>query len=151
MLAFLKLDVPRRRMLASSLTHSHQKANTREPTAVDISAASAEISAAKGSVRCQRFANNVDSYWNSSCNTDTVRSRPSIPDSQLIILCRWCIAGGDFIPMSAYKDGRFVCTWCAHTVRPGVSQYRCKCRVCGQFREVVESGDLAGNIPNCLS
>ena len=70
-LAFLKLDVPRRRMLASSLTHSHQKANTREPTAVDISAASAEISAAKGSVRSQRFANNVDSYWNSSCNTDS--------------------------------------------------------------------------------
>jgi hypothetical protein len=50
-LAFLKLDVPRRRMLASSLTHSHQKANIREPTAVDISAASAEISAAKGSVQ----------------------------------------------------------------------------------------------------
>ena len=56
--------------------------------------------------------------------------RSNAPDSQLIILCYWCSASADFLPMSAYIDGRFVCTACAHTVRPGVPQYRCKCRAC---------------------
>src|SRR5215470_1242530 len=48
----------------------------------------------------------------------TVQCRGNLPDSQLILLCRWCIAGADFVPMCAYKDGRFVCIYCAHTVRP---------------------------------
>jgi Zn finger protein HypA/HybF involved in hydrogenase expression len=33
-------------------------------------------------------------------------------------------------PMIAYKDGRFVCRDCAHTVRPGVPEYKCTCRPC---------------------
>lgn len=40
------------------------------------------------------------------------------------------MAGIDFRPMIAHKDGRFVCRDCAHTVRPGVPDYRCTCRPC---------------------
>jgi hypothetical protein len=35
----------------------------------------------------------------------------------------YCMAGLDFRPMIAHKDGRFVCRDCAHTVRPGVPDY----------------------------
>jgi len=42
----------------------------------------------------------------------------------------YCMAGIDFRPMIAYKDGRFVCRDCAHTVRPGEPEYGCTCRPC---------------------
>lgn len=51
-------------------------------------------------------------------------------DTMLTIRCPYCIAGIDFRPMIAHKDGRFVCRDCAHTVRPGVPYYRCTCRPC---------------------
>jgi hypothetical protein len=37
-------------------------------------------------------------------------------DTILTIRCRYCMAGIDFRPMIAHKDGRFVCRDCAHTV-----------------------------------
>ena len=46
-------------------------------------------------------------------------------DTILTIRCPYCMAGIDFRPMIAHKDGRFVCRDCAHTVRPGVPDYRC--------------------------
>jgi hypothetical protein len=39
-------------------------------------------------------------------------------DTTLTIRCPYCMAGIDFRPMIAHKDGRFVCRDCAHTVRP---------------------------------
>ena len=51
-------------------------------------------------------------------------------DATLVIRCPYCLAGVEFRPMIAYKDGRFVCRDCAHTVRPGVPEYRCTCRPC---------------------
>jgi hypothetical protein len=51
-------------------------------------------------------------------------------DTILTIRCHYCMAGIDFRPMIAYKDGRFVCRDCAHTVRPGVPEYKCTCRPC---------------------
>ena len=51
-------------------------------------------------------------------------------DTTLTIRCPYCMAGIDFRPMISYKDGRFVCRDCAHTVRPGVPEYRCTCRPC---------------------
>ena len=51
-------------------------------------------------------------------------------DTTLIIRCPHCMVGIDFRPMIAHKDGRFVCRDCAHTVRPGVPEYRCTCRKC---------------------
>ena len=51
-------------------------------------------------------------------------------DETLIIRCSHCIAGIDFTPMIAHKDGRFVCRDCAHTVRPGIPEYRCTCSSC---------------------
>jgi hypothetical protein len=42
--------------------------------------------------------------------------------------------------MIAYKDGRFVCRDCAHTVRPGVAEYRCTCRPCLGWRETTPGG-----------
>ena len=51
-------------------------------------------------------------------------------DATLTIRCPYCMAGIEFKPMVSYKDGRFVCEQCAHTVRPGVPEYRCTCRNC---------------------
>jgi hypothetical protein len=59
-----------------------------------------------------------------------VQERPLPTDTILTIRCPHCMAGTDFRPMIAYKDGRFVCRHCAHTVRPGVPEYRCTCRPC---------------------
>jgi len=33
------------------------------------------------------------------------------------VRCLHCVIAGDYAPMVAFKDGRFVCIWCAHTVR----------------------------------
>lgn len=51
-------------------------------------------------------------------------------DTELVIRCPHCLLGVEFRPMIAYEDGRFVCRDCAHTVRPGVPEYRCTCRPC---------------------
>jgi hypothetical protein len=51
-------------------------------------------------------------------------------DTLMVVRCLHCLTGIEFIPMIAYKDGRFVCRNCAHTVRPGVPEYRCTCRAC---------------------
>src|ERR1017187_331831 len=58
------------------------------------------------------------------------RPMPTLTDTTLTIRCPHCIVGIEFRPMIAYKDGRFVCRDCAHTVRPGVPEYRCPCRRC---------------------
>ena len=57
-------------------------------------------------------------------------SMPTTTDTTLVILCPYCLLGIEHRPMIAYKDGRFVCRDCAHTVRPGVVEYRCSCRPC---------------------
>ena len=51
-------------------------------------------------------------------------------DTVLVMRCPYYILGIEFRPMIAYKDGRFVCRDCAHTVRPGDPNYRCTCRRC---------------------
>jgi len=51
-------------------------------------------------------------------------------DTILTLRCPHCMAGIDFRPMIAHKDGRFVCRDCAHTMRPGVPEYECTCRPC---------------------
>ncbi len=58
------------------------------------------------------------------------QEQPLQTDTILIIRCPHCMVGIDFRPLIAYKDGRFVCRDCAHTVRPGVPEYRCTCRKC---------------------
>ena len=55
---------------------------------------------------------------------------PTLTDTTLTIRCPHCTVGIEFRPMIAHKDGRFVCRDCAHTVRPGVPEYRCSCRHC---------------------
>jgi len=60
-----------------------------------------------------------------------IESTPT--DSTLVIRCPYCFVGIEFRPMIAYKDGRFVCRDCAHTVRPGVPEYKCTCRLCLSF------------------
>jgi hypothetical protein len=54
----------------------------------------------------------------------------NLTDTILVIGCPHCIVGMEFRAMIAYKDGRFVCRDCAHTVRPGVPRYKCVCRPC---------------------
>jgi len=61
-------------------------------------------------------------------------------DTVLVIRCPYCLAGVEFRPMIAHKDGRFVCRDCAHTVRPGVPEYRCTCRFC--LNPVLENRDI---------
>jgi hypothetical protein len=51
-------------------------------------------------------------------------------DTVLVIRCPHCIIGIEFRPMISYRDGRFVCCDCAHTIRPGVPAYECTCRKC---------------------
>ena len=51
-------------------------------------------------------------------------------DTTLVIRCPNCIVGIEFRPMISYRDGRFVCRDCAHTVRPGDPTYACTCRAC---------------------
>ena len=51
-------------------------------------------------------------------------------DTILVIRCPHCMAGIEFRPMITYKYGRFVCRDCAHTVWPGLPEYRCTCRPC---------------------
>jgi hypothetical protein len=62
---------------------------------------------------------------------------------QMVVRCLYCLTGLDFRVMTAYKDGRFVCRNCAHTVRPGVPDYRCTCHMCLKPSE----RDRNGNIP----
>jgi hypothetical protein len=60
-------------------------------------------------------------------------------DTILIIRCLYCISGLDFNLMIAHKDGRFICRDCAHTVRPGMSDYRCTCRPCLKLRKALQA------------
>ena len=55
---------------------------------------------------------------------------PTLTDTTLIIRCPYCVVGIAFRPLISYRDGRFVCRDCAHTVRPGVPKYICTCRTC---------------------
>jgi hypothetical protein len=59
-------------------------------------------------------------------------------DTTVIIRCPYCMAGIGFSPMIAYKDGRFVCRGCAHTVRLAITEYRCPCRM--RLRLSLKSG-----------
>ena len=68
---------------------------------------------------------------------------PTLTDTTLVIRCPYCIVGIESRPMIAYKDGRFVCRDCAHTVRPGVPEYGCTCGSC--LRIALEDDDRAGN------
>jgi hypothetical protein len=70
--------------------------------------------------------------WNPACQPpfDVMKERPLATDTTLTIRCPYCMAGIEFRPMIAHKDGRFVCRDCAHTVRPGVLEHRCTCRKC---------------------
>lgn len=63
-------------------------------------------------------------------------------DTILVINCPHCLAGIESRPMIAYKDGRFVCRNCAHTVRPGSPDYKCTCRPCRKRRRAEEMVSL---------
>jgi transposase-like protein len=55
-------------------------------------------------------------------------------DTILDFNCPYCSAGYDFAEMTGYKDGRFVCRDCAHTLRPGTPTYLCTCPECLKWR-----------------
>ena len=70
----------------------------------------------------------------------------TLTDTTLVILCPHCWLGMEYRPLTAYKDGRFVCRDCAHTVRPGVPEYRCSCRPClSVAREDYYSAEMTGS------
>jgi hypothetical protein len=74
---------------------------------------------------------------------------PTLTDTTLTIRCPHCIVGIEFRPMIAYKDGRFVCRDCAHTVRPGVPEYRCTCRRCVRLSQKNGSNETWNSPPFC--
>jgi hypothetical protein len=51
-------------------------------------------------------------------------------DTILSFDCPYCSAQPVFHPMVGYKDGRFVCWKCGHTLRPCEPMYECLCRNC---------------------
>ena len=51
-------------------------------------------------------------------------------DAKLVIRCPDCTLGLDFRPMTAHKDGRFVCEQCGHSVRPEETVSLCSCYQC---------------------
>ena len=57
-------------------------------------------------------------------------------DTKLVIRCPYCVLGLDFRPMTAHKDGRFVCEQCGHTVRPEETAYLCSCCRCRRLKDV---------------
>jgi recombinational DNA repair protein (RecF pathway) len=65
----------------------------------------------------------------------------TLTDTTLTIRCPYCVVGTEFRPMISYKDGRFVCRECAHTVRPGVPEYKCRCSPCLRMERKDYSGE----------
>ena len=80
----------------------------------------------------------------SACNSSDLM--PTLTDTILVIRCPYCLVGIECKPMIAYKDGRFVCRDCAHTVRPGVEDYRCTCRTCMGWRGETTPGGLGSPV-----
>ncbi len=74
---------------------------------------------------------------------------PTLTDTTLIFLCPYCMAGIEYRPMIAYKDGRFVCRDCAHTVRPGAPEYRCCCRPCLRLSRKATPNETWGSPSIC--
>lgn len=70
----------------------------------------------------------------------------TVTDTTLVILCPYCVVGIESRPMIAYRDGRFVCRDCAHTVRPGVAEYQCTCRTCLAWRGETTPGGVASPV-----
>jgi hypothetical protein len=68
----------------------------------------------------------------------------TLTDTTLTIHCPYCIAGIEFRSMIAHNDGRFVCRDCAHTVRPGMPEYRCTCRPCLRLSREKEKAVFVG-------
>lgn len=60
----------------------------------------------------------------------TIQPNEAITDKVLAFRCPYCAVGADFAAMTGYKDGRFVCRNCAHTLRPGNPAYLCACPQC---------------------
>jgi hypothetical protein len=73
----------------------------------------------------------------------------TMTDTILTLRCPYCMAGIDLRPMIAHKDGRFVCRDCAHTVRPGVPDYRCTCRPCLRLSQKSGSNETWNSPPAC--
>jgi hypothetical protein len=54
-----------------------------------------------------------------------------VNDTVLTYSCPYCMVEFmQFRPLTSYKDGRFVCRDCAHTLRPGEPKHKCSCRNC---------------------
>jgi hypothetical protein len=60
----------------------------------------------------------------------TIQRNEAMTDMVLVFYCPYCSVGADFWEMTGYKDGRFVCRNCAHTLRPGNPTYLCTCPKC---------------------
>jgi hypothetical protein len=68
----------------------------------------------------------------------------TLPDSILIHRCPYWMVGIEAKVLTAYKDGRFVCDDCAHTVRASIPAYRCTCQNCLAWRKAKGNSQKAG-------
>jgi DNA-directed RNA polymerase subunit RPC12/RpoP len=46
------------------------------------------------------------------------------------VRCPYCVLGQEFRPMVMHVDGRYICSRCGHTARPGDTTYECHCQKC---------------------
>jgi len=74
---------------------------------------------------------------------------PSLTDTTLVIRCPYSLVGIKHRTLIAHKDGRFVCRDCAHTVRPGVPEYRCTCRLCLRWSRETTPGGVKSPVGTC--
>jgi hypothetical protein len=91
----------------------------------------------------------LTSEWSFACHRSRQKGAPMPTDTVMVVRCPNCIAGIEFRPMIAYKDGRFVCRDCAHTTLPGSAEYRCTCRMCLGWRRETMPGGVRSPIGSC--
>jgi hypothetical protein len=64
---------------------------------------------------------------------------------RVMVQCPYCVLGGEFRPMVAHLDGRFVCSRCGHLANPENRDFQCICTNCFESRSAVER-ELPANL-----
>lgn len=59
------------------------------------------------------------------------------------VRCPFCALGQEFRPMVKHPDGRYICTKCSHTSRPGDVHHACPCAKCFlMYERLAAAGEL---------
>jgi hypothetical protein len=94
-----------------------------------------------GSLKVFSFAK-ISAVEGTAFSLHTLHVGEGMTDTVLVIRCSYCEVADGFLPMLAFKDGRFVCFTCAHTVRFDRDSYLCACRQCVRISRLI-MGDIS--------